>query len=275
MANPAMDKSPTIEPPQINNAASSKKVRRMFGLDLDDWNVAMVVFLAIAAAAATSVGVSQFIIIKLQKSAEVEAKKEFDLYKISAAADVSSARSDANAKIVVAREEARVAIEQAQAEIAKSNARSDEANARALEAKLELEKFKAPRILTREAQERIAAKLKLFSDTVFDIGIGPMGDPEPLYLSRSIHSALFAAGWKAIDWTGGGQTYTESPMPSLGLTMVSNVIVDVHPDWWPKFRPAAEALAGALNAEGIDAIADSRPTSIKNGAIHVRIGRKL
>jgi len=64
-------------------------------------------------------------------------------------------------------------------------------------------------------------------------------------------------------------------MPSLGLTTVTNVIIDVHPNWWPKFKAAAEALAGALNAEGIDAIADSRPTTINTEMIHIRIGRKM
>jgi hypothetical protein len=150
-----------------------------------------------------------------------------------------------------------------------------EANARALEARLALEKFKAPRILTADAQARLAAKLRSFSGSVFDIGIGPMGDPEPLYLSRSIHSVLVAANWQHVAWTGGGQTYTESPMPSIGLATVTNVIIDVHPNWWPKFGGAAEALAAALNAEGIDAIADSQGTSVNTEAIHIRIGRKL
>jgi len=64
-------------------------------------------------------------------------------------------------------------------------------------------------------------------------------------------------------------------MPPIGLTAVTNVIVDVHPDHWAKFGVAATALAKALSEESIDAIADSRPTTINTNAIHVRIGRKL
>src|SRR5215475_11884241 len=79
-----------------------------------------------------------------------------------------------------------------------------EANARALEAKLELEKFKAPRIISAEHQAAVISKLKKFSETPFDLAIGPMGDPEPLYLARAIYSALTSANWRQVAWTGGG-----------------------------------------------------------------------
>ena len=214
----------------------------MFGLDLDAWNVVMVSFLGVAAMAAVVVGLSTAIIIKLQKQSELESNERIALLVVQG----DQLRKD-----------------------------TAEATARAAEAQLALEKFKAPRTLTAAAQGRLKATLNSFAGTIFDIGIGPMGDPEPLYLARSIHLALSAANWTQVGWTGGGQTYTEPPMPSLGVTTVSNVIVDVHPNWWPKFKDAAEAFAGALNAEGIDAVADSQPTSINTEAIHIRIGRKL
>ena len=66
----------------------------------------------------------------------------------------------------------------------------------------------------------------------------------------------------------------EPPMPKVGLTMVTDVIIDVHPDKWTKFGDAANALASALAAAGIAVIADSQPTSVNTDAIHVRIGRK-
>ena len=75
-----------------------------------------------------------------------QAKTEFDRYKIGAAKEIESVRSDADAKIGVAREEARKAVDQAQADIAKSNARSDEANARAAEAIKAAETEKLERI---------------------------------------------------------------------------------------------------------------------------------
>jgi hypothetical protein len=149
-----------------------------------------------------------------------------------------------------------------------------EAEQRAAEAKLALEKFKAPRVLNQEQQSAVSAAVKPFAGTIFDAGIGPKGDPEPLYLLRSIHAALVRAGWKPVDWTGGGETYLEPPMPKVGLTMVTDVIIDVHPDKWTKFGDAANALASALAAAGIAVIADSQPTSVNTDAIHVRIGRK-
>lgn len=57
--------------------------------------------------------------------------------------------------------------------------------------------------------------------------------------------------------------------------MVTNVIIDVHPNYWEKFGAAATHLAKALEDEGIAAIADSKPTSINSDAIHIRLGRKL
>ena len=150
-----------------------------------------------------------------------------------------------------------------------------EANARAAEAQLALAKFKAPRMLSETQQGTIADKLRSFAGTTYDAGIGPMGDPEPLYLLKAIAASLARAGWIQVPWTGNSETYTEPPLAPVGLTMVTNVIVDVHPDQWSKLGRAATALAEALKAEGIDAIADSKSTTIHNDLIHLRIGRKL
>ena len=150
-----------------------------------------------------------------------------------------------------------------------------EANARAAEAKLELAKFKAPRVLTSAQQSIVAGKIAAFRGTKFDAGIGPKGDPEPLYLLRSIVDSLKSIGWVQVPWTGDGETYTEAPLLPVGIAMVTNVIVDVHPEYLAALGPAAKALADALNAEGIDALADSRPTTIHTEVVHIRIGRKL
>ena len=48
----------------------------MWGMGLDAWNSAQIVFLSIAAAAAILVGVAQFVIIKLQKFAAIGAGGE-------------------------------------------------------------------------------------------------------------------------------------------------------------------------------------------------------
>ena len=59
---------------QIESTIPSKKVRRMFGFDLDWWNTAMVVSLGFGAIAALAVLVSTAVVIKLQKETEVELK---------------------------------------------------------------------------------------------------------------------------------------------------------------------------------------------------------
>jgi hypothetical protein len=64
-----------MEAAQTKNTTVSKKVRQMFGLDLDAWNAVMVSFLGVAAIAAVVVGVSTAIIIKLQKQAELESNE--------------------------------------------------------------------------------------------------------------------------------------------------------------------------------------------------------
>jgi hypothetical protein len=64
-------------------------------------------------------------------------------------------------------------------------------------------------------------------------------------------------------------------MLPVGLTIVTNVIVDVHPDHWAKYGTAAQALPDALKAEGIVAVTDSKPTTVNPDVIHLRIGRKL
>ena len=68
---------------------------------------------------------------------------------------IKKARSDSDEKIGVAREESKSAIEKAQADIAKSRAEAAEANARALEARLELEKFKAPRTISDDQKKAL------------------------------------------------------------------------------------------------------------------------
>src|SRR5258708_26157937 len=62
-----------METVQIENTSSSKKVRRMFGFDLDWWNDAMLLSLGAAALAAVALAVSSTIVIKLQKQEAIDA----------------------------------------------------------------------------------------------------------------------------------------------------------------------------------------------------------
>ena len=66
----------------------------MWGMGLDAWNSAQIVFLSIAAAAAILVGVSQFVIIKLQKFAAIGAEGEFKKYKLTVEGQVADAKKE-------------------------------------------------------------------------------------------------------------------------------------------------------------------------------------
>lgn len=160
----------------------------------------------------------------------------------------------------------------AESDVAKASAAT--ANARALEARLELEKYKAGRTLTAEQQKSIESALRAFSGTAFDAAVGPMGDPEPIVFLRILEPVLVNAGWKPMRWSGGGIEYTEAGMPAIGITSVTNIIIDVSPAAWHKLGLAANALAAALAASGVDAIA-SNTSPINNEVIHIRVGRKM
>jgi hypothetical protein len=227
-------------------ANTKYKWRRRLVLSLRGWELAMIWSLGGAAFAALAVVVSTAAVVVLQREENEQTKAEFERYKLDATRDIEGAQE-----------------------------RAKVAEQKAAEANLALAKFKAPRVLSSEQQRHIAGKLKQFAGTEFDAGVGPKGDPEPIYLARTIGSALGAAGWKFIAWTGGTETYSEPPMPPIGLTSVTNVIIDVHPDRWEKYGAAATSLASALNDEGIEAIASSNQTSVNTDAIHIRIGRKL
>jgi hypothetical protein len=157
--------------------------------------------------------------------------------------------------------------------IAEANARAADANARALQAQVELAKFKAPRTLTQEQQDRITSKLSAFSGTQFDAAVGPIGDPEPELLLRVIETTLEKAGWAQIDWKGAKMQLATPGKKIAGLSSVTNVIVEADP-------PLAQAtfeLAAALNAEGIAALAQgsSNDATANTNTVHIMIGRKM
>jgi hypothetical protein len=79
---------------ETTSPAFSGKVKRMLGLDLDGWNTVMVVLLWITACAATAVGITQSVIIKLQKAAEQATKDEYELYKLTVESKVEDARGE-------------------------------------------------------------------------------------------------------------------------------------------------------------------------------------
>jgi hypothetical protein len=78
-----------------------------------------------------------------------------------------------------------------------------QANARALEAQVALEKFRTPRTLTVEQQNKISAKLRILSGVQFDAAV-IRNDAEAYCLLDAIAAALTAAGWTQVDWISNG-----------------------------------------------------------------------
>jgi hypothetical protein len=131
-----------------------------------------------------------------------KAKKEFDQYKIDAGnkltKEVASVRSDADAKIGVAREEAKVEVGKAQAEIAKANAQIEVAKKEAETARTEQERLKSL-VVWRTLK---AAGRDLLNES-FKAGAGrvmieyAMNDPEARYLAIQIANCFARTPWQA------------------------------------------------------------------------------
>jgi hypothetical protein len=163
-------------------------------------------------------------------------------------------------------------------DLANTNERAAKAEDHAAQANLELAKLKAPRSLSSEQQKQISEKLRVFGGLEFDVALDPKSEPQDL-LSQ-VEDALTSAGWKEIDWKAGNASaelnFVRKGRPAAGIAAVSGVIIQLHPERVGELMPVAEAIASALNAEGI--VAKAEPglgvPNVNGGAIHVLIGDK-
>jgi hypothetical protein len=148
-----------------------------------------------------------------------------------------------------------------------------EARERADEAELELAKIKTPRMLTPEAQRRVAAKVKQFAGQEFAGQVAPgSDDARPLW--ETLDKALAAAGWVRVPPIG---LAVGDPPAGVPLVPNSGVTAFVAASRANEFAPIAQLLAAALMAEGIIAgvSASAGPQMEQRPAvIVVEIGRK-
>lgn len=171
----------------------------IWGLSLHGWEDAMRGSLAIVGVFGLLVGLATFFVVTLQREEIAESKSEFDKYKISAAAD-------ADAKIGVAREEAKAAASKAQADITKANA--EIADAKRQTAVLEKETAQARaeqdrlkqlviwRSIAPEKRAPLAAKLATRKETIKLMVV--MNDPEAFAFASQLTTIFKAANWEAI-----------------------------------------------------------------------------
>jgi hypothetical protein len=154
-----------------------------------------------------------------------------------------------------------------------SGALLSEARERADEAELELAKLTTPRMLTPEAQRRVAAKLQRFAGQEFAGQVAPgSDDARPLW--EAIAKTLAAAGWVRVAPIG---LAVGDPPAGVPLVPNSGVTVFVAASRANEFAPIAQLLAAALMAEGIIAgvSASAGPQMEQRPAvIVVEVGRK-
>ena len=136
--------------------------------------------------------------------------------------------------------------------VAEAEARSAEANAKAAEAQLALEKFKAPRALSREAQHRILEKLAQFPKMTFDLTVNP--GPEPQSFMSQIGTLLKSAGWTWKPRMGkGGLAIATPDVPQIAIhTGIVGFVAEIDSSHVNDWMPVLLAFQDALNAEGID-----------------------
>jgi hypothetical protein len=125
-------------------------------------------------------------------------------------------------------------------DLAEAAKAASEANARAAEARLELERLKMPRSLSRAQQDSFRDRLLVFRGTSIDIF--RYGDtPEIVFFSNMLFSVLREAGWSLREWniTGSGAV--------VGILVITKHGADEN------ILRAANELLGTLQASGLDA----------------------
>jgi hypothetical protein len=158
-----------------------------------------------------------------------------------------------------------------------------DANARALEARLELERFKAPRTISDDQKKALVANLKALAGTEFDAATN-MNDKEQSQLLRQLMGILIEAGWKQVGWkyVTGGPMYKfgtfENSSPDIGMVTVYDVEIQVREEAFARLQPAAEALMAGLNDIGIathGVKTDARDVNSANvQTYHLIVGQK-
>lgn len=208
----------------------------MFGLSLHGWENAMVVFLLIAGFFALVSGVATWVVVRLQRMEIAKSEKEFEKYKLDTAKEIS------------------------------------EANARAAEAKLELAKFKEPRLLSMEQQKKISEIVMLAGSVPFDFAI--QVEQEAENLMKQIGAALVAGGWK---WQPHSNPFFHPvDTPMVASVSYAGIAIQITESRRKDWTVAVNLLKAALDGEGVNvtlhqAVPDEQDTP---NAIHIIVGRK-
>jgi hypothetical protein len=261
---------PTAETANTNNTAPSRKVRRMLGLDLHSWEQLMLLSLGLAGLIALAVFITTASVVILTRHESAETKREYATYKLTVDGKVADAKSEG---IKAGRDAGNALLRAAELEKQAEQLRKDtaEANARAAEAKLELERFKQPRTLTIEQQDRISSKLRPFAGQEFILSVAP--HPESFDFLLILESIVTKAGWVR----GKPVTPVNAYSGKADLNFEYGVLIQMAPSQVQRLTPAVGALVYALKDEGALSKDEARivpELENKTTAIQITVGFK-
>ncbi len=226
-----------------------------------DWITVILLFLTFAAGAGVLITGN---IINERQSKQL---KQFDKDLRDKDVKIAEAQrdaADANTKA----EGFRLDIAKANESAAQAQAQVADATAEAAKANLELARIRTPRTIPRGKEAVLSAELGVFSGQEF--AAYTFQDQESMDLANAVGRILLGASWKLET------PESDIVIGRLGTTPISGVQIQIAPESSGPVRSAADALARALKAEGIDSAVDSRnPARAKTPkTIHVLIGKK-
>jgi hypothetical protein len=164
----------------------------------------------------------------------------------------------------------------AESHLADALRRASEAEEQAAQANLDLAKYKAPRTLTLDQQQRIIAKCRDFSGTPFDLDVSP--NDEAVKLMNVIEGILISAGWSEQSSRTSLPLGLSTPKgKQAGIRTASGVVVWMAHSKVSQFSNAALTFGSALIAEGI-AVSPGIDIDVvpnpNSSVIHIIIGSK-
>ena len=105
--------------------------------------------------------------------------------------------SDAQNRLMQEKDrEVKIAQRRLELDLSQQEERTAKAQKDAADAALALAKFKEPRTIPPEDQQKLIAALKPFAGEKFALAVFP--DPEPLALARTLDTLLKSAGWQRV-----------------------------------------------------------------------------
>jgi hypothetical protein len=167
-------------------------------------------------------------------------------------------------------EATRIAAE-AKKSVSAANERATVSEKRAAEARLALEKYKAPRILSPEQQSQLTERLRQFERTPFEFSVTP--DPEAIALMGQLAMALTESGW---EWNVTSPlVFRNANRSDAEVHAVFGVQIQVDERKKQQWERPAIELRETLHAAGIEVTAEVvKAGSNDPSAIHIRIDHK-